>query len=108
MKKINGKHVALHIGPCFAWYGSGVGISQNVSGRDRAPILISRKLMSKTPGFVDLELSLTGSQLEFKFNGAVVLTKQALPFEKNEKSVQVSTWKGLSQFERIEVKVMGE
>ncbi|MEI7947103.1 MAG: SUMF1/EgtB/PvdO family nonheme iron enzyme, partial [bacterium] len=108
VKKINGKHVALHIGPCFAWYGSGVGISQNVSGRDRAPILISRKLMSKTPGFVDLELSLTGSQLEFKFNGAVVLTKQALPFEKNEKSVQVSTWKGLSQFERIEVKVMGE
>ncbi len=104
VKKINGMHVALHIGPCFAWYGNGFGISQKVSGRDRAPILISRKLMSKTKGFVDLELSMTGSQLEFRFNGTVVLTKQALPFEYNEKSVQVSTWKGLSQFERIEVK----
>ncbi|MCX6910613.1 MAG: SUMF1/EgtB/PvdO family nonheme iron enzyme, partial [Verrucomicrobia bacterium] len=104
VKKINGKHVALHIGPCFAWYGNGFGISQKVPDRDRAPILISRKLMSKTTGFVDLELSMTGRQLEFKFNGAVVLTTQARPFENNEKSVQVSTWQGLSQFERIEVK----
>jgi formylglycine-generating enzyme required for sulfatase activity len=103
VKKVSGQHVALAIGPYFGWFNGGrdFGICQpnhkDVSSKSSVPFR----------DYFDMEFRLIGGKCTLLANGETVSTLEGAPLA-DPQEVKLWTLKGLSVFQKIEVKVLDD
>ena len=96
------------LGPYFVWFNGGrsFGIARHYGGNSKT--LVTGKSAFNLTDFFDMEFRVSGGTLALYVNGAFVATTQATPVGENEVNFNVWTGQGLSQFKRIEIKLLDD